>query len=477
MQVLTRPLQKAVDATFQNVTPTRLWLQMACICICSLFFFCASMVTITQHAHAIATVGSDAAPSVIAAHQIKTAVETMDNTLADELLYKSGSTEAQEMFEESEKARINLSKQLITAARNITYGRSEEVPIENIQTALGQFLMEAQNARDLHNFGKDTDASTKYLAALRTLQTRLLPGADALDKANENVLEDTFAHEKGASAMSRGLVLVIGIVLVALIGYTHLYVSMRFRRRLIPALLIALTCTIIFLQHLISMLAISSRNLVIAKEDAYNSVVALLDARSNSYDANAAESRALLDTAHAVDYENYFIEKVNSAAHFEKGHDFGETIARARHQLENHEKFNLPGFSGSLADELSNVRFPGEAEAALESLEAFATYISTDRKIRQLETAGNHNEALKLGLGYDPRGSNFSFLKYDDALARTLKINQDQLNLASKEAAQALEGLIPTSLLVTLLIIVCTYIGLSPRLDEYQTHHYAHRRS
>jgi hypothetical protein len=276
--------------------------------------------------------------------------------------------------------------------------------------------------------------------------------------------------------MSRGFVLVMGIILFSLLFYTHVYVSLRFHRRLNVALLVALACTGVFLQHLSSTLATSSRDLTIAKEDAYNSVVALLDARANSYDANASESRWLLDRARAAEHEKYFQDKNATVANFESGHDFGETIAAAKKQAENNEKGTLPGFTGSLADELSNIRFPGEHEAALETLQAFADYYAVDNKIRHLEKSGDHAGALKLALGYDPFGSNFKFSKFDDALGRTLKINQSQLKIAVKEAVHALDGLVVMALFVSLVVILSTYIGLSPRLAEYETRLYTHKR-
>ena len=476
MATLMSPLKKVVESTLQDVTPRRLWLLVVSIWLCTIIFFFAAMVTNDQHEHAVETVGADAAPSVIAAHEIKTAALTMDADLADELLYEPGQRESQEMVDGFEMARLDICKQLVAAARNITYGTSEELPIENIQIALGQFQMQAQAARDAHNSGKDGDAVSHYRAALKTLQASLLPNADALDKANADVLENTYTHEKGASAMSRGFVLVMGLVLISLLFYTHIYVSMRFRRRPNPPLLLAIACACLFVQHLSATLAASSRDLTIAKEDAYNSVVALLDARTNSYDANAAESRWLLDRAKAAEHEKCFYERVATVAHFDQGHDFAETIATAKKQFENNEKINLPGFSGSLADELSNVRFPGEREAALETLQAFGEYIGIDGKIRQLENSADHAGALKLGLGYDPFGSNFKFSKYDDALGRTLKINEDNLQNAVRHATRALDGLVVASLVVSLLIVMCTYVGLSPRLAEYETRMYAHKR-
>jgi hypothetical protein len=476
MPTQVSPLSQAVQSALSNVTPVRLWLLLFLISLCSVIFGIASIITIEQHEHAINTVGNDAAPSVIAAHQIKIGVEMMDASLADELLYPPNRREAQNMADEFEQSRLNVCKQLVAAAKNITYGTSEELPIEKIQIALGRFEMQAQQARDLHDAGEDSEAVGAYRGALTSLLTELLPNADKLNKANADVLEDTYAREKGISAMSRGFVMVMGLVLVGLLLYTQLYLSMHFRRRLNFPLIFITVVAAIFLQHLTSSLADSSNELKIAKEDAYNSIVALLDARANAYDANAAESRWLLDRKHAAVHEKYFREKMASVARFDAGHDFASTIARARTQLGNSEKFNLPGMSGSLADELNNIIFPEEGEAALESLKKLADYTATDAKMRQMESDGKHDQAVSVGLGYDPKGSNFLFSKFDDALGRTLKINEYHMKNAVNQATRELDGLVAGSLLVTFVALLCTYAGLRPRLEEYHPLYYLHKR-
>jgi hypothetical protein len=475
MSTQVSPIEQAVQSAFSSVTPVRLWLFLTLICLCSIVFGVAAVVTVDQHEHAIKTVGNDAAPSVIAAHQIRIGVEMMDAALADQLLYPPGKREAQNMEDEFEQARITVCKELVAAAKNITYGPAEQLPIENIQIALGKFEMQAQSARDLHNAGKATKTITAYRAALGTLLDQLLPNADALNKANADILEDTYAREKGISAMSRGFVIVMGLILIGLLLYTQIYLSMRFRRLLNLPLLLITVATAVFLQQLSASLADSSRELKVAKEDAYNSIVALLDARANAYDANAAESRWLLDREHAALHEKYFHDKMTAVAHFDPGQNYSDIIARARVQLGNGDKFNLPGFSGSLADEMNNIIFPEEGEAALESIKRLADYAGADEKMRRLESSGAHEAAIGLGLGYDPYGSNYLFSRFDDALGRTLKINEYHMKTAVNQALRELDGLVAGSLLLAFVAIFCAYAGLRPRLEEYQPLYYLHK--
>ena len=86
---------------------------------------------------------------------------------------------------------------------------------------------------------------------------------------------------------------------------------------------------------------------------------------------------------------------------------------------------SLPdGFQGYLAAELRNITFPGEREAAVEMLKTFARYIALDGEIRRLENQGDHAAAVTLCIGYAPGQSNWAFARFDEALGKTLDINQ-----------------------------------------------------
>jgi hypothetical protein len=464
---VVRPYQNVVVRTLRNVTPYRLCLLLVSITLFDVLFGIIAATTVTQHDHAIQTIGVEAGPSVITAHQIKIGLLSMDAALADELLSPPEQNDSREMADDFDKHRIDTSKFLVAAARNITYGNSELFPIESVQVGLGQYLMQAQAARDFHQAGKSDQALNAYRSALRTLQESLLPNLEALDKANGDILDETYNREKSVSALSRGFVLLVGLILCGVLVYTQIYLSIRFRRRLNPPLLIATVCLLVFIQHLTQSLANCSNEVKIAKEDAYDSIVSLLHARSNSFDAKAGESRWLLDKERSSIFQKAFSDQIGSVAKFDRGHDFTSTLTVLDKQLSSGDKFSLPGFSGALAEELNNIRFDGEAQAASDTLHEFQAYVAADMKIRQLENDGNHPAALKLGLGYNLSGSNYLFNKFDDALGRTLKINEQQLDLAYKTGKHELENIILGIVLTSILIAVLAYLGLMPRLEEY----------
>ncbi len=394
------PIKHLLSVAGKDITPVRLWLLFAYASLGCFLFCLMSVITVKQHIHALETVGSDAAPSVIAAHQIKIGVASMDRALTDQLLSPPGHPQEAELVQDFEKDRISVCRELVAAAKNITYGKAEQEPIENIQIALGTFEMQAQAARDFHKEGKEAESLAAYRQTLTTLREKILPNADDLNKANSDVLEETYGREKSASALSRGAVLVLGMVLVGVLFYIHIFLSVRFRRRLNAPLLMSMLVLSVFVRHLTNNLAESSHGLTVAKEDAYNSVLALLDARASAYLAESAQSRCLLDRKDMERQQELFQANMDRIATVKEGEDGIAILSNARKQLEAGQKPSLSGLSGYLADELLNVRFEGEGQAALDCLESFLAYRDISAKEQKKRLTDNKQaDALFIGLG------------------------------------------------------------------------------
>jgi hypothetical protein len=460
------PLIDMLKTARRDVTPIRLRLLLLSISTLTIIFCLFTINTIRQHMVAVQSIGSDAAPSVIAAHQIEIGVQAMDADLTGELLHPSSSRQSQQFARDYENWRVLVGKQLIAAARNITY-ETEAEPIENLQTNFGLFTAQAQSARDAHQTNADDLALVNYHLALKTLRQSLIPDAERLNKTNGDILETVFHQEESESSLSGGFVLVLGIALTALLVVCQIYLNKRFRRRFNIPLLIATATMIGFVQYLYPALQANTGHLKIAKDDSYDSITALMTARADAYDANACQSRWLFDRQNAPSVEKSFSTALGRIATFGPENDYSKTVEKVEKQIKDGAKVNVPGFGGALADALANLRFVGESQAALDMLKAFGAYQTADQSMKQSEKAGDHKTAIEIGLGYDPDATKYAFNKFDDALLRTLAINKEQFDRAIKDATNDVHGLILSCLLVGVLTIVCTYWGLRDRMAEY----------
>jgi hypothetical protein len=486
---MTKPIPEISHWT--QTTPARLkialgigWTLSAILCVAVLWSW-------SQHVDAVKTLGVDAAPSVEAAHKIRIHIETLDADLANELLGKPG--EMTEYVKDFETNRIEIGKQIVAASKNITYGDAELIPIEKIQAALGSYLMAVQAARDAHTRGDSTAVLKHYRESYVLLENALSPAAKDLNTANDSVLQKTYETQRSASWITLLLTLVAGGGLVVFLVATQYFVSRKFRRRINLPLALATLISAGFACFIMQRFIANSRDMKGLKEDSYDSVAALLDCRADAYEANAAESRWLLDPESRGQHEKTFFEYTAKLARFNKGQTFdsANNIAQRRNTLMAEQlrkgddpvtagllartQFPLNGMDGALKTALDNVTFPDrdplkdEPTQSAATLRTFGVYYNLDARIRSLELSGSHAEAVRFCLSMSEGESNWAFFKFDESLGHWLKLNEDWMYRYTDAAFLDCAGFQFAGPVISILVGVLIYFGLRPRLREYAT--------
>jgi len=459
------PLSAPVPAPARASRTTPQWLRaaLAAVCLAAFLLFLAAFFGAGQHADAVKTVGHDAAPSIVAAERIKAALADMDANVANELIAKPG--QDKESTTGYEKRRHELSDGLVAAAENITYGESERAPIRAITFSLGTYESEVAQARLLHGRGGDLAVLTTYAEANKLMQNTILPAADALDKANDDVLEQTYSRQAVLSGATTTSVWVAGLLLLIVLVATQVFLSRRTNRVFSLPLLAATALTVLFLLFTAAKMGAASRDLKAAKEDAFDSVYALWHARAVAYNANADESRWLIDRAHAQNYQSDFVSEAGKIAALPPGYSYETTVS----ECQTGDVKNVPNtFTGFLAAELRNITFPGEKDAAVQTLAAWGKYVGIDGQIRTLQNDGRHANAVALCTGGAPDQSNGAYQAFDDALGRTLAINQSEFDKDVAQSTSDLAALPVLAPLAMLAVALLAWLGLRPRLREYE---------
>ncbi len=439
-------------------TPQILHGALAGLCLGALLLFLLALAGVRQHRQAVKTVGQDSAPSIIAAQSIKANLADMDANVANELMAKPG--QSAQSIEGYAQRRKEVGDSLLGAAENITYGNAERQPLQTMEAALGDYEALATRARLLHERREDTDALDAYRQAQQTLETALFPAADALTTANTTVLDDEYRQANATSARLTALVLLGGAILLALLIATQMFLSRRMRRTLNPALLGATLVTLWFLAYTVRAFHAASDHLRVAKEDAFTSIQALWQARAVAYDANTDESRWLLDHANAGAYQTAFFAKTTRLLQPAGGQGYDSVAAATQGPLPKDAK-------GYLAQELGNITFAGEREAAQDMVRAYGVYYGDDKRIRDLENGGRHDAAIAFCVSMAPGDSNYAFSEFDKALGKTLDINRHAFDDAVAQGFRDLNGMELLCALVAGGIAVLAFIGLRPRLREY----------
>ena len=209
-------------------------------------------------------------------------------------------------------------------------------------------------------------------------------------------------------------------------------------------------------------------HLKVAKQDAFDSIVALSQARAVSYAANADESRYLADPGRAATYQQSFLTKSQEIASVGNVPlaRYEPTLAAdfAAYQANNADV----RFGGYLGAEFRNITFPGERAAAVAALKAYLFYEQDDHQLRQLAST-NPKAAAQFDTGIAPGQSDWAFGQYDKALVAVIGINQRAFTAAvaaGEGSAAGWNGLVPGG--CALLIIALVLLGARPRLAEYR---------
>ena len=421
-----------------------------------LFLACVSGAYV--HRGALETIGRESAPGIIAAEKIRSAIADMDASAANDLLSsnQAGSEAAQREYDQS---RLDAAQALLYAARSTSSGAPGRDPLEKIQMDLGSYEALIQRARDLHE-AKDPRAVDTYAQAASLVDSDLLPAGEQLDNTNFRRLDETYARQGAYSIGSRVVVLLFGIALLGALLWLQSFITNRTRRILNLPLIAATLVALAFTLWGLTVFGTEERNLKTAKQDAFTSIRALWKARAAAYSAAGDESRFLLRSSRLPGAGDDFQRNVNSLMLLAPG---GTMEDVARDGLSENS-----GATGYLADEIHNITFPGEREPAVEMTAKFAEYIGTDRQIRFLEASGKHADAIAFRLGTQAGQTRDVFAHFDDALGRTLAVNQRAFDTAVDSGFDALSHFEAKAAAAALLILLLVFAGLAPRIAEYR---------
>jgi hypothetical protein len=366
-----------------------------------------------------------------------------------------------------ENDRERASEGILKAAESNTSGEIERAPIRAMTLGLGRYLELAAKARLLQETGYDARARDAYWSATQLLHGELLAAADTLDNTKKGEMDAAYASQRLANEGSEYGALVVGVLLVLALVWTQVFLAMRMHRMINLPLVAATMAACVLTLYLVSCFKDARESLRIAKLDAFDSIYALVRARTLAYDANGEESRWLLDTSPARGFEGEWRNKVAlltgapdmpSAARVE--------LAGANPKIGDARSYSHT--KGMLWDEVRNITFDGEFDAASKMLAAFAAYYAIDGDIRTLEHKGKHADAIELCIGTRPDESNAAFARFDGALQKTLDINQTAFDAATARAEAELKKAEIVDPALAILVVVLAWLGIRPRLKEYE---------
>ncbi len=425
----------------------------------SLLLLVVSIIGVNQQRHSIKTVGTNSAPSILTAQQLRDSFADLDANLANELLDKPG--EDPQIIKVFETNRKKIAERLVAAGKNITYPAEEKI-VENLQLGNSGYLLKLQAARDAHSRNDQVGALNIYRSAVSLLERDILPQAEKLDEVNSKELEKAYGEQDKTNKVITILIILLGSVQIGILATLQVFIARRMRRTFNLPLLGASGISVLFLCYTVSSLFGAASDLKVAKEDAFDSVHALRQARALSYMANADESRYLLDVASSNIHDRAFKVKVGQIISLPLNTTLADVI-KLIPRTDGDVKFTLGGFSGLYAKQLENVTFPGELTKTIDTLNKLDAYLQVDSQIRQLYRSGKVAEAIALCTGK----SNQLFDLYKDANQELRLINEKVFYSKIEGGNQRLNYFEIIAPIALGSVAILTLFGLRPRLNEY----------
>jgi len=417
------------------------------------------------------SVGHSDVPEVDAATGMYFALNDMDAQVANVLLADRNVAPDLAIYgRDRATADQDLQQAMVTESGDAAAQRDLRSVLDRIgtyETLAADALLTGQRAGAAA--GASHAASVAYYRqATDLMRTGILPTVDALTSVSASRLNATYQAGRATVRAGIAAVAIAGALLLAALAALQLYLSRRCRRLVNPALAAASVLTVALVAMTLTRLSAEAGHLQVAKADAFDSILALTQARAVSYDANADESRYLVDPGRAARYQQAFLSKSQQIAEVGPvglgGYDAALAAAIGAYQGSG----SRVRFGGYLGAEFRNFTFPGERAAAVRALLAYQRYEDADRALRAL---AKHDmaAAVLFDTGTAPGQSDWAFNRYDAALSSVIAINFGAFTAAVHEGQGGAAGWdsgLPAAAGAGLAVLLLA--GVRPRLAEYR---------
>ncbi len=249
-----------------------------------------------------------------------------------------------------------------------------------------------------------------------------------------------------------------GLALLVVLGYMQMFLSRNMRRTFNVPLMAASAIVVAVTGYSVVSMTMMNNNLASAKEVAFVSSYNWLTARGTAYDTKTDQSLYLIALGAGAKYEASMKDKVAKLAPVDLTE---QMIAQAM-------RGDAP-FKGLFADEIAGkVVGSEERRQAITALTALRNYLEQDSRIRTFDKSGRRAEAVNLALGNGTQEAQRAFDAFTEVLAANLHMATQDFDASVARAEGNMRFLDLGFIIISLLVMALTYLGLTPRINEYR---------
>jgi hypothetical protein len=347
--------------------------------------------------------------------------------------------------------------------------------VRSILDRFGQYQALAGEAVSLNTAGGDPTGhpSATELAVYRqatALMPALLDDTQGLIATSQSSLMATYENDRTSEVIAQVVAILLGLVLLAALVITQVYLRRRLRRRLNPAIAAATLVTLAVTVVVPLLVGNAGGHLRTAKQDAFDPIIALSQARAVARESAANESRFLVDPTQAPRYEQAFQAESQQVVTLDntgiKDYDGALRVALDAYNV----NYSDVRFGGDFAVEVAHTGSLVERYAAIRVMARYAGYELADRAMRATYGQGDLRDAIQFDTGTALGYSTYDLGRYDQALGDLIAIKQRVFDQAVSDGTGALtgwSGMLPA--VVAVLIVALVGLGVWPRLVEYRS--------
>jgi hypothetical protein len=440
-------------------------------------FYLVANIALGNARDGLRVIGHDAGPQVLATGGLYFALSDMDSQVASILLtgreHSLGAR--QQALSRYSQDRAAADRAALQAAELSAGDPVDQATVRSVLDGLGQYERLADQAMVLDEQANQpagpapANVIAVYRQATDLMQLELLPPAYNLTLGGGATVREAYVAKRSAVLSGRVWVGLAGLVVFAALAGLQVFVAVRFRRRLNPALALATIGLLVLTASAVRLLSGEAAQLEAAKTGGFDSILTMSRARAISNSLHADESRFLLDPGRADTYSLAYLDKSQTVLYVPSGnlreYDTGLSTALKTYHA-NPRTVSFLGFYGEEAR-----AHPGPAVTAV--LSRFQQFQTDDQRIRQLAGAGHGRPATMLLTGRAAGSSSYDFDQYDQAIVSLIAVHRAAFDLAIRAGDRDLgrsilgnwAGLLPLAVLAAAILIVA---GVRPRLAEYR---------
>ncbi|MDF5751883.1 hypothetical protein [Spongiactinospora sp. TRM90649] len=415
-------------------------------------------------------IGHDAGPQVVATADMYFALSDMDAQVANVLLIgrDTGLGEGRDTaVQRYEQRRTEVGKALLLASDLAMGDPTEKLTVVALLNGFGRYQQLAERAMLLnqqadHAAGPPpTRVIEVYREATDLMRLDLLPKAYNLTLESGTIVRQTYEDEHAAITAGRIIVGVVGLGAVLTLVGIQVFLTRRFRRLTNPALMLATVGVGALTVLAVLLLGAQAEGLRKAKEEGFNSVLAMSRARAIGNTMHGDQSRYLLDPERADTYEQVYLDNSQKVL-YTPGGSLDKYYAGVNKAVSAFP--GQAGFLGFHGVEAATVTRSDERTAVGKVLKGYQGFQRGDQEMRRLALGGQRGKAIGHRMGYLSQ----TFQSYDTALVDLIKLHRTTFNDQIKSGDSALGGwnwLLPGVALAAAALILA---GVQPRLSEYR---------